>query len=317
MNATRAFRHDPGFATSNSEFVEFAAKTGGIASRSVLRRELGAAVESLQRQRTNLLSQVKFRIGVTTPIGNAEFDSESDYLLFRLLPWARAADARLAERMLETHPALRNAPTIGVNTPVHTAGAASHTGTDSEERMRFTLDRSRVFHVSQLAEGDPAQARAMAEQIGNPDLRIMAFALPAPAYVGLDPRQAQAWIDDAERNLASIKDDEIKLGLMTVLVRDHDLMRQEQAARARLTTAFALGEKVYNEERRQHPDRPAYAFQPFGALQELAYEAARLEGAPEAKARTSQFSDMRLRASLLISAARALSSMPPDPFLPV
>jgi hypothetical protein len=314
-DATRAFRHDPGFASSNLEFVEFTTKTGGIASRSVLRRELRAAV-SLQRQRPNLLSQAKFRIGVTTPIGNAEFDSESEYLLFRLLPWARAADPRLAERLLETHPLLRSAPTIGVNTPVQTAGAASAMGTDSEERMRFTLDRSRVFHVSQLAKDDPAQARALAEQIGNPDLRIMAFALLAPVYVELDPRQAQAWVDDAERNLASIKDDKTKLGLMTVLVKAYDVMRKEQAARARLTTAFALGEKVYSEDRRQHPDRPTYAAQAFDALQQLAYESARLEGALEAKARISQVTDMALRVSLLISAARALASMPPDPFLP-
>ena len=304
-DATRAFRRDPGFASSNSEFIEFIVKTRAIPSRSALRDELGAAVESLQR--SSAPPHSKWRIGVTTPVGNAEFDSESEYLLFRLLPLAKAADPRLAEQLLKTHPALRSAPPIGVDTPVQRAGAVSVAGTASEERMRLTLDRSRVFHVSEIAENDPAQARALADQIENQNLRVMAFALLAPAYARIDPRRAQVWLYDGERGLDSIKDDETKLRLMTVLVRSNDLMRQEQPARTQLATAFALAEKIYSEDRRQHPERPVYAAQGFDALLELAYEAARLEGIQEAEARISTVKDPDLRAGLFISAARALA----------
>jgi len=314
-DATRAFRRDPGFASSDGEFVEFIVKTRVIPSRSALRDELQAAVESLQRPDASPHS--KWRIGVTTPVGNAEFDSESEYLLFRLLPLAKTGDPSLAERLLKTHPALSNAPHIGVDTPVQRAGAMSVAGTASEERMRLALDRSRVFHVSQIAESDPAQARALAEQIENQNLRVMAFALLARAYVRIDPRQAQVWLDDAERSLDSIKDDKTKLGLMTVLVRSNDLMRQEQATRTQLAAALALAEKVYSEDRRQHPERPVYAVQGADALYELAYEAARLEGRQEAESRISKLGDMPLRASLFISAARALAGVPAGPFSPI
>jgi hypothetical protein len=316
-DAICAFRHDPGFASSDSEFVGFITKTGGVAGRSILKREIRAAVDSLERQHPTVFSKVKFRIGVTTPVGDTVFNSESEYLLFRLLPFARIGDPKLAKRLLESHPPLRNVPAIGVNTPVRTAGAASLTGTNSDERMRFTLDRSRVFHVSQLAESDPKQARTMAEQINTADLQTMAFVLLAPAYSRLDSHQANAWLEEAEGTLTSVKDDAIKVGIMTALVRAYDLMGQQQTARARLATAFILGEKLYGEDRRQHQGTPTYSMKAFGALQQLAYELGRLEDTPHVKTRISQIPDMPLRASLLISAARALADAPPDPFLPV
>ena len=104
---------------------------------------------------------------------------------------------------------------------------------------------------------------------------------------------------------------------MTVLVRSNDLMRQDQATRTQLAAALALAEKVYSEDRRQHPERPAYAVQGADALYELAYEAARLEGRQEAESRISKLGDMPLRASLFISAARALAGVPAGPFSPI
>jgi hypothetical protein len=304
-DATRAFRRDPGFASSNNEFIDLIVKTRTIPRRSALKDELRAAVELLQRSSASRHS--KWRIGVTTPVGNTEFDSENEYLLFRLLPFAKTVDPSLAERLLKTYPALRNAPHIGVDTPVQESGAVSISGTASEERMRVTLDRSRGFHVSELAESDPVQARALAEQIENKNLRVIAFALLAATYVRIDPRQAHDWLNDGECSLGSITDDETKLGLMTVLVRSNDLMGQEQVARTLLATAFALAEKVSSEDRRQHPERPVYALHGADALYELAYEAARLESIQEAEARISTVEDPHLRAGLLISAARTLA----------
>ncbi len=67
-------------------------------------------------------------------------------------------------------------------------------------------------------------------------------------------------------------DDTINVGIMTALVKAHDLMGQQQIAHARLATAFILGEKLYREDRRQHQGTPTYSMKAFDALQQLAYE---------------------------------------------
>ena len=59
----------------------------------------------------------KFRISVTTPLGDTQFDSETDYLLFRLLPLVKVADSKAAKRLVATHPALQHAPAIGATRP--------------------------------------------------------------------------------------------------------------------------------------------------------------------------------------------------------
>ena len=41
----------------------------------------------------------------------------------------------------------------------------------------------------------------------------------------------------------------MNVGIMTALVKAHDLMGQQQIAQARLATAFILGETLYGKDR--------------------------------------------------------------------
>lgn len=267
--AIRFYDSDPGFITTNGEFVDFILKTHPVANRTILRTELNAAVHGLEHPRVSLPAQADFRISVTTSMGNGQFDSETDYLLFRLLPLIRLDNKQHGEEMTTAHPALERAPVIKMDTPVAMSGAVSPTGTASDERMQKALDRHRVFSSSQLANSDPLQARAIAEQITNPVLHDIALTSLAPAYHRVNAQQADSWLQKGNQDLATMPKSLTQLQLMVAVLKADVLMQREEAAQRMLPDAFKLAQQICADDLRQHPDKPMYAVDGIEELNEL------------------------------------------------
>jgi len=306
-DATRFYASDPGFITTNGEFVDFILKTHDVANRTILRSELDAALHGLEHPRVSYASQIKFRISVTTPLGDTQFDSETDYLLFRLLPLVKLADSKAAKKLVATHPPLQHAPAIGVDTPVAMAGAASPTGTASDERMRRALDRHRVFRSSQMANTDPVQALAVAEQIGDATLRATALVQLAPHYQHIDGLRADDWLREGSERLSSDANDLDRLQLMVALISADVALQRKEAARQLLPRALQLAQQIVSDDLRTHPDKPTYALNGFDQWEDLFAADAAVENLSAVEARLAAVQNSLLRAHLTVTAAQAVS----------
>jgi hypothetical protein len=312
--ALHAFRRDPGFKTTNNQFVLFILRTHTIASPRILKKEVESAVDAIEHPRTQNQAHATYHFTVTTSLGNAQFDSEREYLLFRLMPLARDFAPRLAARLRATYSSFQHAPTINADTPVQVAGAVSIDGTASPARMQIAVDKSLVFRVSQLAQGEPDQALRLTNQIADPALRTLALVLLAPAEK--DEQQAKQWMLNGNEALSTMGDNVLKLRLMTAIIKSDLSMGETKSARIMLPTAFALGQRMYSADQQQHPDKPAYLTDGADSLAEIAYAAGLING-ETAEALIRHVPDDILRARLLISTARALAGMKNRLYLPV
>src|SRR5262249_21788664 len=173
-DATANFRRDPGFSTSNQQFVQFLIRTHRLADESLLRSELRAAVQAIRRDEGKAIHP-PFIISVTTPLGDATFNSRNDFLLFRLMPLLSRHLPEEAQEVLQSHPEVRAAPRIEADTPVQSAAAVAPSGVVDKQRMQQALDEHRLMQVQNMAAVQSEQARAIADQIENPDLRAIAM----------------------------------------------------------------------------------------------------------------------------------------------
>jgi hypothetical protein len=313
-DALRAFRHDPGFRSTNKEFVLFVLRTHAFASRRIAKEEVETAADAIEHPRSESEAYATYRFSVTSPMGSAQFDSERDYLLFRLMPLANEFAPQLANRLRSTYSTLQHVPTIAVDTPVQVAGAVSPEGTASQSRMRAVLNESLVFRVSQLAEAQPDRALDVASEVTDPTLRTLALVLVAP-YES-DQQRAKQWMLSGKETLSAMGDNLLKLQLMTALIKSEVGIGEAESACMMLSPGFALGQRLYETDRMQHPDKPAYLTDGADSLAEIAYVAGLVEGeAAEASIRHTP--DTILRARLLVSAARALAGMRNRAYLPV
>jgi len=310
--ALHAFRRDPGFKSTNNQFVLFILRTHSVANPGILKKEVQAAVDAIEHPRTPAHATYHFR--VTTPLGSAEFDSEREYLLFRLMPLAIESAPQLAARLRTSYSSLRHAPTINADAPVGVAGAVSMDGTASPARMQIAVDRASVFRASQLAQGEPDEALKVANQIADPALRTLALVLLAPAEK--DKPQAEQWMLSGNEALNTMKDDLLKLQLMTAIIKSDLSMGETDSARIMLPTAFALGQRIYAADHQRYPEKAAYETDGADSLAEIAY-AAGLANGETSEALIQHIPDDILRARLLISTARALAGMKNRLYLPV
>lgn len=313
-DALRAFRHDPGFRSTNKEFVLFILRTHAVASSRALKEEVETVAEAVEHPRFENARHATYRITVTTPLGNAQFDSERDYLLFRLMPLLNEFDWQLATRLRSTHPGLQHAPPITAKTPVQAAGAVSPDGTASTGRMQTALDKSLVFRVSQMAQAEPDHAFNLANEVTDHTLRTLALVLVVPYE--RDKQRAKQWMQRGKETLSTMDDGLLKLQLMTALIKSEVGISESESARMVLPPAFALGQCVYETDRNQHPDKPAYLTDGADSLAEIAYAARLVEG-EAAETSIRQCPDAILRARLLLSTARALAGMKNRVYLPV
>jgi sulfur transfer complex TusBCD TusB component (DsrH family) len=304
-DATRYFQRDPGFISTNQEFVRFILATRNIASPKILRKELMVATTALQQQPRTFKNRT-YRVSMTTPRGTAAFGSQNEALLFQLLPLMKISVPKIAAELLERYPSLRLAPEITVDTPIAYAGSVSLGGTADPARMQSALDEGRAFKVQMMAASDPATALSIAQQITDSTLRHLAQVSLVPAYARVHPEQANAWLADAQSMLPSISDAGKKLRLMSAVALAQIKLGKYSEAIPWIAQVFALAEDLFMRERRQNPSEPSYALTGYDELSDLTENLSETAAQQSSLiARIETVSDEVLRARLLTAFAKA------------
>ena len=306
-DATKYFQRDPGFATTNQQFVRFILATRKIASPQVLRAELKAAIAELEGPPRAFAKQT-WRLTATTPMGNANFDSQNEALLFQLLPIVKIDMLEEAAKLLKRYASLRNAPAITVDTPVVLAGSVSLEGTADPGRMQSRADESRAYRVQSTAAANPKEALSIARQISDPYLQMVALVSLAPAYSKVDAKEADSWLSDAESRLASVSDNGKKLRLMTAVVRAQVALGRDKEVESLIQQTFDLGEAVFSLDMHDNPNELSYSVAGYDELTDLTTSVVKAEANQTATvSRIGKVKNDVLRAALLISAARGIS----------
>lgn len=306
--ASAGFMRDPGFLSTNQEFVRFIVATHHLASVPEIRRELDEAVRAIEKPE-NMLGRAKWLITVTTPAGTATFNSQREALLYRLLPLLRIYLPREGRKILSQYPSLRAAPIVDVDTPIESAGAISIEGIAANPRMRRVLEESRLFHAQELARSNPQQALRMAEQITDPDLKAIALVGLAPEFSSTDAHRAQAWLETGKEALLKTADQKLKLRLATALSSAYLEEHDPGKADGFIEQAFHLGVSLFTTSFKNHPQQFPYlatGYDELVAVTELTCKLTQTEAALLI-AKIHQVPNPHLRAALLITAARGLA----------
>jgi hypothetical protein len=305
-DATQYFRRDPGFVTTNSEFVKFILATRQIAAVQAFHAELIAVTAALQQPPTSFKNRT-YRIVATTPMGNATFNSQNEALLFQLLPFIKDELPKTADELLHRYTSLRTAPAITAATPVRVSSSVSFTGTADPARMQAALAESRIYQVQASASTDPESALSIANQIADPYLRAVALASLAPAYSKIDAKQADSWLSNAQSRLTSLSDAQSRLRLMSTVARAQAALGRDSAASVLVQQVFDLAEQLFTEDQRRKPSEPAYSLAGYEELTDLTTNVIKIQSTqlPVINRIRKVNSDV-LRAALLISSAKGI-----------
>jgi hypothetical protein len=304
-DATAYFQRDPGFTTTNKEFVRFILATRKIAPASALHAELEVAIAALEEPPRSFAKQT-WQITATTPLGDAHFDSQNEALLFQLLPIVRIAAPEESSKLLDRYASLRAAPAITADTPVTLTGSVSLEGTADPARMQLKADEARAYQVQSTAVADPHAALSLAKQISDHFLQMVALVSLAPAYSKIDAKEADSWLSDAKSQLVSVSENAKKLRLMTALVRAQAALGRDEEGLTQ--EAFDLGEGLFSQNMHDHPDEMSYSLAGYDELTDLTASAVKIEAnQPVTISMIGKIRNEVLRAELLISAAKGIA----------
>ena len=307
QDATRYFRSDPGFTSTNQQFVRFILATRKISSPNILRSELNAAVEGLEAPPRSFVHRT-WQITVTTPSGDAKFNSQNQALLFQLLPLLKMALPQKASQLLARYDSLRTAPSITVDTLLVWTGSVSMEGTADPARMQLKADESRMFRAQSMADTEPKAAVSLAKQINDPDLRTLALVSLVPAYAKVDAPESESWLSAAESHLGEIKENAKKLRMMTAVISAKLALGRYAEAQPLVQQAFELGEAVFSQDLHAQPDQLADSVAGYSELSDLTTSLVKIgETQGAALSRIGKMQNETLRAALLISAAKGIA----------
>ena len=306
-DASAGFLRDPGFLSTNEQFVQFIVATHRVASAPQIRREIQEAVPAIEKPE-NVFSRAKWLITVTTPAGTTTFNSEREVLLYRLLPLLRTYLPREARKIATQYPSLRAAPVVNVDASIESAGAISMQGTSDNPRMRRVLDESRLFHARELARSNPQQALRMAEQITDPGLKPIALVVLAPYFSSTDADRARAWMQSGKQAFSKAVDGKLKLRLATALASAYLEEHDPGQAEGFIEQAFHLGVSLFTASTKTNPQQFPYMARGYDELVHLTEITCKLDPdeAGFLVGKTQQVPNPHLRAALLIAAAEGL-----------
>jgi hypothetical protein len=151
-------------------------------------------------------------------------------------------------------------------------------------------------------------AGEVTDSCSEPYFQTLALLSLVPAYSKIEPREANSWIADAKSRLISLKDDDKRLELTTVLARTQLALGTDIETTRLMQDAFDLGESVFLLHLRQNPTHPSYSIAGYDELTDLTISGVKAEAVRAATIeRIELVKNDTLRAVLLIAAARGIS----------
>lgn len=301
---------DPGFLVTNKQFVaDFLLRTYQVPDRAVLGSAVGQALSAIERAE-KIKDRPALHFEVMADAGKIALSSESEYLVYRLLPLIEQMDGQWAKQVREKY---KGVPSSSLGNPVHAAGAVSAGGGSTDAAVRGALDGGTLSQVTQLAKTDPAQALQWALSITDPDMRRAALAATLPAYSAVDEKKGAAGMLDLSKQLDGMQAGIGKLKLMVTLIEGYFALGRDKEAQATIGRAFDLGEELVVRDLEANPGKMAYSATGFDQIMDLAETAASRPGSSyDLLSRIRQVRSELIRANLLSSMAKGLFETAPS-----
>jgi hypothetical protein len=284
--------------------VDFLESLQTLLPRALLKSGVEIAVERLTAQKES--SEYQYISRVQTQKGTATFHSRADELLFELLPLVRQVDAALADKLLQSNQALKQAGAAG-GTVVASEGAMIVGSSASPEKQELALQSSRAQEVREIASDHPEQALALSQTITDPALRSTAMAGVAESK----PTQAGEIQSAIAKIVPTMHEGQERLVVLSALAEASWAAGDAAGFHDALSKAFSLGQKLFEEDMDAHPGQPTYGVEAFETLADLVKTGARVDPATTT-AMVNQLDDIQLKAFLLAQLADALYLSSPE-----
>ena len=304
LDAYASYQRGSKFRSEDEEFVDFLESLQMLLPPALLKSGVEIAVERLTLQKDP--AEYQYISRVQTQKGTATFHSRADELLFELLPLVRQVDAALADKLLESNQALKQAGAAG-GTVVASEGAMIIGSSASPEKEELALQGSRAQEVREIASDHPEQAFALSQTITDPALRSTAMAGVADSK----PAQAGEIRSAIAKIVPTMHEGQERLVVLSALVEASWAAGDAAGFRDALSNAFSLGQKLFEEDMDAHPGQATYGVEAFETLADLVKTGARVDPATTT-AMVHQIDDVQLKAFLLAQLADVLYSSAPE-----
>jgi hypothetical protein len=304
LDAYASYQRGSKFRSEDEEFVDFLESLQMLLPPALLKSGVEIAVERLTLQKDP--AEYQYISRVQTQKGTATFHSRADELLFELLPLVRQVDAALADKLLESNQALKQAGAAG-GTVVASEGAMIIGSSASPEKEELALQGSRAQEVREIASDHPEQALALSQTITDPALRSTAMAGVADSK----PAQAGEIRSAIAKIVPTMHEGQERLVVLSALVEASWAAGDAAGFRDALSNAFSLGQKLFEEDMDAHPGQATYGVEAFETLADLVKTGARVDPATTT-AMVHQIDDVQLKAFLLAQLADVLYSSAPE-----
>ncbi len=279
-DATNYLSRDPGFASTNRDFINFILQTyQSVSSASLIRQAINAALESIDNAELDKRYSKQFE--VKTSKGVFRVSSEREVLAYRLLPVVRQIDSKWAESLKERYTALQNLPQLASDDKVTISATISDQQRPDPVATRRAMDQHKLFQVEQLANTDPNGAMDLANSINDLTLKNVALATVAGAFFSKDPKEAQALLGDATESLEKMPPDVNKLRLLVKISKARFMAGDQRGADAYADRGLDLGEELFSQDMRSNPGKMAYSAAGFDEIAELLHVLAQYDSSSE------------------------------------
>lgn len=174
--------------------------------------------------------------------------------------------------------------------------------------MERALDEQRLFQLQRIHSQTPLQARRLAEEIHDPDLRTLALVSLAPDFVSTNVLLATEWLQAGKRALATAANQQSKFRIAAALGSAYLSMKDSARANSFVQDAFHTGISVVEGSMKAEPDQFLYQATGYDELTDIVTLAAKF--GRDVKAYIDEIDevrDSRLRAALLIAVATGLA----------
>jgi hypothetical protein len=268
-DAVASYSTVKGFVNKDLEFTDFILGIQKIVPPTQVREAIEAELASLEALAKEE-NGAHFVIRAADQQQSVQFNSQAEYIAYRLLPAISQLDPAWAASVKGKYTILRNLESPSQRGPIQLTGAVTPPGqTATSSDVAAAMDDHRLLQVTMTAENEPKRAAEIAATIQDPGQRAVALAIVAPYYSKSEPQEADAWRSQANAELERLPAGNTRLKLIAALAKDSLVNGDENRATSLFDKAFDLGEELFAEDLKANPGKMAYESQGEGELTEL------------------------------------------------
>lgn len=291
--------------STNANFVQFLLQGRPFMPRALLAQGTYLAAGRLSDKKSSQTTLL-YLGRTTTSTGSVEFKSESEHLLYQLMPLIREIDPKFADRLIDDNKKLNSAANDDGQEHFEGGVITGHPSTQVIAAAQHSnMERSRLHNVREIASKDPNGALQLARTITDQEMQAEALAVVAGAYASVDPAKAQQLYNESEELLKKVGNPEGTLTALVELARAAQSSGDDQKLGRIVANGVSVGEKLFERELETFPGQAAPLVRAFDPLTKLVAIGAK--SLPDATlAYVNNVADNVLQTYLLVSAAEGV-----------